>query len=327
MPDETGSCAEFPGGQRVRRAAALSAIYFVWGSTFLAIRYAVDTVPPLMMMGTRSLIAGAILYAVGTRGRWSLGQVAHWRSAAVAGGILFLGGHGLLSWAAQHTPSGQTALVFATMPIWMVIIRAVRKEFIPGWQIILGSVLGFAGVAALTLPERSLHGEAVAPVALAALMASALFWAIGSLYSRQADLPRSLALSTAMQLLCGGVLLVLVGVGTGEAMRLDLQQVSARSLLSMLYLICFGTLVAFIAYNWLLRRMEPSRVGSYAFVNPLVAVGVGAWIGGEVLDASMWLATVLVVPGVALIHYAAGSSTARANRRPRPNHLPTSIDT
>lgn len=322
MRNETGLCAELPGGQGVRRAAALSAIYLVWGSTFLAIRYAVDTVPPLTMMGTRSLVAGAILYAVGTRGRWSLGHARHWRSAAVAGGILFLGGHGLLSWAAQHTPSGQAALVFATMPIWMIIIRAVRKEFTPGWQTVLGSVLGFAGVAALTLPERSLHGEGVAPVALAALMASALFWAIGSLYSRQANLPRNLALSTGMQLLCGGVLLVLAGAGTGEATRLDLQQVSARSVFSMLYLICFGSLVAFIAYSWLLRHMEPSRVGSYAFVNPLVAVWVGAWIGGEVLDANTWVATVLVVPGIALIHYVDGPSAARAGaavRQPQPN--------
>ena len=290
---------------------AFAAIYLIWGSTFLAIRYAVETIPPFLMAGTRVLAAGLILLVL-TRRSWSGVRPVHWRSAAFTGGAMFLGGHGLLCWAEQHVPSGIAALVEASIPIWIVVLRTAPRRRMPDRLTIGGVTIGFLGVAILVL-SRPLTGHVTEPIAAyAALLLSAISWSVGSLYTRSAPLPNSIGVSTGMQLVAGGVLLMLAGSATGEWGRLHVPHVSGLSVLSLFYLILLGSLVTFSAYGWLLRHTDPAIVGTYAFVNPLVAVALGRLIGGEPVCAAALAGGTLIIGAAVLMHFA-----PRVRREPR----------
>lgn len=287
---------------RERLIIAFAAVYLIWGSTYLAIRFAIETLPPLLMAGIRFMIAGAILYSWTRRSEASRPAPHHWRHATVIGGLLLLGGNGGVVWAEQRVPSGLTALLIATVPFWMVLLDWVRRDGVrPTGRVVLGLFLGFAGAGLLVGPGEFAGGGRVDLVGAGVLMLASLSWATGSLYSRRARLPESPLLTTAMEMLAGGVLLMVLGLLTGEGARLNLEGLSLRSLLSLSYLIVFGSLVGFTAYIWLLRHTTPTRASTYAYVNPVVAVILGWAVANEPLTARTLVAAAVIIPAVALI--------------------------
>jgi drug/metabolite transporter (DMT)-like permease len=283
--------------------AAFGAVYIIWGSTYLAIRIAVETLPPFVMAGVRFVIAGVLLYGW-TRWRGAAPpQRIHWRSALVIGGLLLLGGNGGVVWAEQHIPSGLAALLVATVPLWMVLIDAVRPGGTgrPTGKVWAGLAMGLVGVALLIGPGNLLGGQRVNMAGVAAVLLGALSWALGSLYARQAELPRAPLQVTAMEMLAGGALLLIAATATSQWGQLDITQVSAASLLAVAYLIFFGSIVAFTAYGWLLKTTTPAKASTYAYVNPMVAVFLGWALADEPLTPQMLIAATIIIASVALI--------------------------
>jgi drug/metabolite transporter (DMT)-like permease len=291
-----------PSVPRWKLLAAFAAIYVIWGSTYLAILIAIETIPPFWMAAARFLTAGGLLYAWA---RWR-GEPAptlvHWRSAFVVGGLLLLTGNGVLSWAEKLVPSGLAALLVATVPLWMVMLDGAGRGWrLPPRQLLVGVAVGLVGVALLIGPGRFAGGEGIHPLGAAALLAASLSWALGSLYSRRAELPKSPFVGTAMQMIGGGVGLVFAGALAGEAGTLELAAISGRSLWALAYLVGFGSLVGFTAYIWLLRVSSPALVSTYAYVNPVVAVLLGWGFAGEEITPRTLIAAAVIVGAVALI--------------------------
>jgi drug/metabolite transporter (DMT)-like permease len=298
---------------RAEIAAAFASIYLIWGSTYLAIRYAVETIPPFIMGGTRFVISGALLYLwARSRGATRPTRI-NWRNAAMAGGFLLLGGNGAVVWAEQFMPSGLTALLVSILPFWLVIIEWVRPpRQRPSGAIILGLVLGFAGIVVLVGPSEFGGHEDVSLLGTLVLILGSLSWAIGSFWSRDADLPASGLLTTGMEMLAGGVLMLIVGAAAGEFGHFDPHHVSRASLTGLLYLITFGSLIGFTSYIWLLDKVSPAQLGTYAYVNPIVAVVLGWAIAGEKLSARTAVAAAVVICGVALITIARSAAARGA---------------
>jgi drug/metabolite transporter (DMT)-like permease len=286
---------------KAKLLAAFGAVYVLWGSTYLAIRFGVETIPPFVMAGTRHLTAGLLLYAWIRAKGTPRPERRHWGSAAVIGGLMLLGGNGLVTWAEQRVPSGLAALIVASVPIWMAVLAGIEKRRRPAGFMIAGLALGFAGIALLVVPGRFGGGEHVDPLGAAALLAAALSWSIGSLSSRHVSLPASTLMAVAMEMIAGGGLLWIAGLLGGEAARLHLSAISLRSALSLGYLIVFGSLLGFSAYVWLLRVTTPARVSTYAYVNPVVAVLLGALFAGETVTLRIGMAAAGIVAAVALI--------------------------
>ncbi|MFL5799847.1 MAG: EamA family transporter [Actinomycetota bacterium] len=308
---------------------ALITVYVLWGSTYLAIREAIDTMPPFLMASVRFLVAGGLLYAVAARrGDWEGDRPGwpQWRSALIVGGLLLVGGNGAVVWSEQHIASGVTALLVATIPLWMVVIgvaafgeRVRRLE--AG-----GVAVGFAGIVLLVLGSPSTSGTGHLNLAGAgAALFAALSWAIGSLYSRRAPLPSRPLVSTAMQMVAGGALLAVVGVASGELGDVHLSRISLSSILGLAYLIVFGSLVAFSAYVWLLRNARISLVSTYAYVNPVVAVFLGWAFLSEPITGSTLVAGAVIVVAVAMIVSARRPPAAQQGRAEGPEE-PTSAD-
>ena len=299
---------------RAQIIAAFASIYVIWGSTYLAIRYAVETIPPFVMGGVRFLISGTILYL------WSRYRGAprptriHWRNATVAGGFLLLGGNGAVIWAEQFVPSGLTALLVSILPFWLVIIEWVRPpRKRPSGAVLVGLILGFVGIIVLVGPSSAGGHGNVAPLGALVLIIGSLSWAIGSFWSRDAQLPESGLLTTGMEMLGGGALLMIVGALSGEFAQLDVHTISKASAIGLLYLVTFGSLLGFTSYIWLLDKVTPARLGTYAYVNPLVAVMLGWAIAGERLSVRTGVAAAIVICAVALITTARSTATARAS--------------
>jgi drug/metabolite transporter (DMT)-like permease/mannose-6-phosphate isomerase-like protein (cupin superfamily) len=282
--------------------AAFAAIYIIWGSTYLAIRIGVQTLPPFLMASSRFLIAGGLLFALVRRSAMERPTWAHWRSAAVVGGLLLLGGNGLVTWAEQTVPSGVAALLVTTVPIWMVLLHWMRRDGArPTLAEGLGVILGFVGVILLIGGNDLGDGTPLDRLGALALVLASLSWAFGSLHARRAALPKSPLLATSMQMLCGGFLLAIFGIAQGEAGQLLTANVSTASVLALLYLVVFGSLVGFTAYSWLLRVTTPAKVGTYAFVNPMVAVLLGCTIGQEPFSSRFVVASGVIILGVIII--------------------------
>jgi drug/metabolite transporter (DMT)-like permease len=304
---------KYKSASRAQIIAAFVSIYLVWGSTYLAIRYAIETIPPFIMGGARFLISGALLYA------WARYRGAprptrlHWRNAVIAGAFLLLGGNGAVVWAEQFVPSGLTALLVSILPFWLVIIEWVRPpRRRPSGLVLVGLVLGFVGIIVLIGPGN-IGGQGDIPLLGAfVLILGSLSWAIGSFWSRDAELPGSGLLTTGMEMLGGGVLLFVVGVLSGELSELDIHHVSRVSALGLLYLITFGSLIGFTSYIWLLDKVSPARLGTYAYVNPIVAVLLGWAIAGEELSVRTGMAAAIVICAVALITSARSTTTAQS---------------
>jgi drug/metabolite transporter (DMT)-like permease len=297
---------------RAQIIAAFASIYIIWGSTYLAIHYAIETIPPFLMGGVRFLVSGALLY-IWARYRGAPKPTRlHWRNAIIAGAFLLLGGNGAVIWAEQFVPSGLTALLVSILPFWLVIIEWVRPpRKRPSGAVLGGLLLGFIGIIVLVGPgEVGGHGD-VRPLGALVLILGSLAWAIGSFWSRDAKLPDSGLLTTGMEMLGGGMLLLIVGVVSGELSHFDVHHVSRASAIGLAYLITFGSLLGFTSYIWLLDKVSPARLGTYAYVNPIVAVLLGWAIAGETLSVRTAVAAAIVICAVALI------TTARSTTAPR----------
>jgi len=281
---------------------AFLAIYLIWGSTYLAIRFAIETIPPFLMAGTRFILPGGLVYAWlrfrGTPAPTTL----HWRSAAVIGALLLFVGNGGVTWAEQTVPSGVTALLIGTTPLWFVLQDWLwHGGAKPTAGMVAGLSLGFLGVILLIGPGELLGGHTISLPGVAVLMIATISWSGGSLYSRTAPLPSSPLMAVAMEMICGGVLLFTLGLFSGELPRVDPGSFSIRSLASLLYLMTFGSLIGFSAYVWLLRVVPASRVATYAYVNPVIAVLLGWALAGEELTGRMLVAAAIIIAGVVVI--------------------------
>lgn len=283
---------------------ALLTVYVVWGSTYLAIRVMIETMPPLLAAGVRYASAGIIMLGgLALYRRLRRGDepderptAAHWRSAALIGVLLLLGGNGGVVLAELTIPSGMAAVLIATLPMSLAVLDAILTRRRPSALAIGGIVAGIVGVAILLVPVEGLQGLDPAGVALA--LGAEFSWAIGSIYARRAPLPRSNLLGTGMEMLAGGAALVIVGSLLGEIGRTDVSDFSLRSIVAISYLIVFGSIVAFTAYTWLLAHVPVTTVGTYAYVNPIVAVALGAIILREPITIRTLLASVIIIGAV-----------------------------
>ena len=285
---------------RARIALALGAVYVIWGSTYLAIRFTLETMPPFSMAGVRFLVAGSALLAwcLIRGGAWPSRR--EWMAGLFTGTLMLLGGNGTVTWAEQHVASGVVALVIGCVPIFIVCFEWMRRTGRrPTGIVVLGLTLGLAGVGLLVWPSDG-H-VAIDPVSVVVLLLGSCCWAAGSLLSREVGLPRSPLIATALQMLGGGISLTLTGAIAGEWPRIDPATVSLKSWLALVYLMLFGSIVAFSCYAWLLRVTKPAVAVTYAYVNPLVAVALGALLANEPVTTHMIGATVLIIGGVLAI--------------------------
>lgn len=300
-----------------RVLAALAVVYVVWGSTYLAIKLAIATIPPFLMAASRFCIAAVLLLGwCALRGRLAAARptAAQWRAAAAVGGCLLVVGNGAVTWAEQDIDSGLAALLIATVPLWMAIFDRLAGAERLGRAVVAGLVLGFGGVALLLAPS----GAAIAFGPALAVLGGAMAWAAGSIYSRRADLPEDPLVSTGMEMAAAAGLFALVGLVTGEPARLDLGAVSGSSLLAVAYLATAGSLAAFTSYVWLLRNAQTSVVATYAYVNPIVAVVLGWWVLDERVSTRTLVAGAVVVTAVALIVTARRPAPLPASAPPDP---------
>jgi drug/metabolite transporter (DMT)-like permease len=277
-------------------ALAYAAIYLIWGSTYLAIRVAVGTIPPLLLMAVRCTIAGSLLLAwAAIRGERPAAR--YWPHAAVAGGLMIACTYGALGWAEQRLGSGVAALLSATSPLWLTTLEWPASGR-PRWTTLAGLLIGLAGVAALVWGGDAVD---VNPAAAVVLIGGTLAWAAGSLYSRPPRLPASVSLGAGMPLVAGGLMLFAASAATRETAHYDPRAISNAALWALAYLIVFGSLIGFSAYSWLLRVAPASRVGTHAYVNPLIAVALGWTVAGEPLTATAGVAATAIVASVAMV--------------------------
>ena len=280
---------------------AFAAVYLCWGMTYLAMRIAVEDIPPHLMSGARFLVAGLILYLWTRRRGDPRPTPIQWRAAAVVGGFLLLGGNATVAWAEQQVPSGLAAVLIAVAPIWMVAFEWARGGPRPGKRVIAGLVLGLAGVALLVSPKGDSAAQVNLVGAVMLVLASAS-WAWGSVVSKSVPLPKSPFLATSMEMIAGGVLLLLTALAAGQFADFRPTQVSADAVLAWLFLVVFGSLVGFTAYIWLLGVTSIAKAGTYAYVNPIVAVFLGWAILDEPVTGRTLIAALVILAGVALVN-------------------------
>lgn len=299
--------------------AALGSIYVVWGSTYLGIRIAIDTIPLFLMAGTRFFIAGLILLAWHWPRR-RLGKPAaarptwqHWRSATIVGALMLVGGNGGVTVAESlDVPTGLVALMIGAVPLWVTLLHWLAFGGArPTGRMAFGLAFGLSGLALLIGPSSVIGGEHLDPLGVLCVIVAALTWATGSLIATQAKLPQNPLLGTGMEMLAGGGMLLLIGTVSGEWAQLDFAAISLESALSMVYLTFIGSLLAFSAYTWLLRNTTPTRAASYAYVNPVVAVILGWLVLDEPITLRMVIAAGIIIPAVVLI------TSLKAQGKPR----------
>ena len=300
---------------RARIFWAFAAIYLVWGSTYLGIRVAVETLPPFLLAGVRFLVAGAVLYLWA---RWQ-GEArpgpATWRRGFFLGALFFLFGNGIVVWAERHVPSGRTALLASTSPLWTTVIESARR----GWQrppgrVVLGVALGIAGLALLAVPGRSVGEPRVSALGLIGISFASIAWSIGSVQVHARHLPGSASMATAVKMLGGGAQLLVVGTLLGELQGFRIEAVSWRSVTALAYLIGFGSIIGFSSFTYLLRVTTPAKVATSSYINPVVAVVLGWALADEVVTGRTLVAAAVIVGGVLLIRLG-------ERRAPEPDEL------
>jgi drug/metabolite transporter (DMT)-like permease len=303
---------------RARLLAAFAAVYIIWGSTYLAIRFAVETLPPLLMAGARFLLAGSILLLWARLRERATPQRSDWRTGFISGALLLLGGNGAVVWAEQVVPSGIAALLVAVVPVWVVVLEWLRPGGRrPRLPVFVGLALGLLGLALLVGPEALHGGGSISLIGAGVLMVGSFSWALGSLYTRGAPKPTSGSIGSGTQMFAGGVCLVIVALLLGELPQLDLAHASARSLLGFAYLVTFGSLIGFTAYIYLLSHTTAAKAATYAYVNPVVAVLLGWAFASEPINARTLAAAAVILAGVAIITVTrdAGVTTETPNGR------------
>jgi drug/metabolite transporter (DMT)-like permease len=285
---------------------ALLALYIVWGSTYLAIRFSVETIPPFLHAALRFLISGAILYIWRRMAGDPAPTLSNWKSTAIVGTALLLGGNGLVAWAEQSVPSGIAALMISTSPFCLVLFESLRAGGSkPTWRSIVGLIIGFGGVFILIGPAEIIGGEgSFDTFGIILLLLAPLFWSLGSIYARGADMPKSTLLSTGMQMLTGAVALFIVSLVKGELNGFSVGLVSTRSWLGLLYLITFGSLIGIVSYGWQLLNAAVSLTSTYAYVNPVVAVFLGNLLADEPLNPRILIASAIINASVIFINSA-----------------------
>ena len=314
--------------QLVMTIMALAAVYVIWGSTYLAIKYAIETLPTFLMAGTRFTIAGAVMFAWARFTKdYEKPKLQHWRTSFIVGGLLLLCGNGFVVLAERYISSSLAALLIATEPFWIVLMSwLVLKGERPSWKVALGLLLGFVGVSLLIGGNgfASENGQLTG----ALLVVTATFaWGAGSLYGLRAPTPKSALQTAGMQMLAGGLLLLLVGTVLGEWSQFNPGEVSTNSLLGLAYLIVFGSIIAFTSYSWLLKNVEPSLASTYAYVNPAIAVFLGWAIGGESLAAQMLVGAAIIVGSVVLITSQSKQSPQAESAAAESNAAPENCET
>jgi drug/metabolite transporter (DMT)-like permease len=281
--------------------ASFFAVYVIWGSTYFAIRVGLESFPPLLLAGTRHIGAGVVLYSL-FRKSGARPRKAQWITAAITGVLLLFAGNGGVCWAEQTVPSGITALLVATVTLWMVLVDWLRPGgHRPSARVLVGIVIGFAGLLILVDPAHLGNSSGVNPIGAAVLVLASLSWACGSLYSKHGSLPSSPLLGAGMQALCGGVVLWIVGLLSGEGAHFHLKSVTPRAWLAVGYLVVFGSCIGFSAYLYILKKSTAARVATYAFVNPIVALLLGWGFGGESLSGRTLIAGAVILTAVVLV--------------------------
>jgi drug/metabolite transporter (DMT)-like permease len=296
--------------------AAFAAVYLIWGSTYLGIRYAIESIPPFLMAGSRQLTAGIVLFVFARlRGAGAPSRL-EWRDAAVAGIFMLVIGNGGVTWAEQRIPSGMTALLVGLTPLWMVLLDWLRPGGArPRALVGVGLIFGIAGVALLARGNGE-HHQAIYGWSVAVLMAASFGWAYGSVFGRGARKPSSPFLGVAMQMIAGGAILLGLAATQGEFRQFAFSRVTSLSFGSWLYLTIAGSLIAYTAYVWLLHASTPARVATYAYVNPLIAVLLGCTLGREIFSHELFVAAGLIIVAVALIVRGGAKPGPKNIRRP-----------
>lgn len=297
-----------PSQSKQKLWLAFAAVFVIWGSTYLAIRYAVQTIPPYLMAGMRFLVSGVILFL------WARWRGAappsrrEWRDGGIVGLLLLCGGNGAVAWAEQRVPSGITALLVASVPLWIVVIDWLRPHGRrPHLVVGIGLIVGLAGVGVLALPGAMSSDGDVSAGGAAMLLFGSISWAAGSIYSRHGARPASAEMATALQMIVGSFALLLVATAAGEFARFRPSAVSLPSFLGWAYLVTFGGLIGFTAYIYLLGATTPAKATTYAYVNPVVAVLLGWAIAGEPIVPRTIMAATIILVGVAMITIAGGA--------------------
>jgi len=283
---------------------AMLAVYIIWGSTYLGIRFAIESIPPFLHAGMRFLISAALLLGWRLLAGDERPTLKQWRDAGVVGLFLILGGNGLVSWAEQTVDSGIAALIVGTVPLWLTLFEALRPGGAkPNWQAILGLLIGFGGIFILINPETLARAAfRVDLLGAGALVLATILWALGSIYAKTAEVPKSAFMFTGMQMAVGSLGLFIVSALNGEMSGFDLGAVTTQSWLGLGYLILFGSLGGFVAYGWLLRNAPISLVATYGYVNPVVAIFLGSWLADEVLTGRVFIAAAVIIGAVVLIN-------------------------
>lgn len=285
----------------VKIVAAFLAVYIIWGSTYLAIRFVEESLPPFFMAGTRFVLAGLIIYVWCRLRGGSRENRGDWGRAFVVGGLMLLGGHGAVVWAEQWVASGLTSLLVGTVPLWMALMDWAWNRTRPTLRIAGGLVLGFAGVALLAGGVEGLGASSVDIAGAAIVVFGALLWANGSLFSRSSKFGGLGLLGTGLEMVAGGVLLLVASLVVGEWSRVRLDLISMRSLVAWVYLVVFGSLVGFTCYIWLLKKVSTARISTYAYVNPIVAMFLGWVLASEPITIRNMVAAMIILASVITI--------------------------
>jgi drug/metabolite transporter (DMT)-like permease len=301
------------------KIAAFLSIYLIWGSTFLATRFAVATIPPFFVSGTRFFLAGLVLFAFAqlrnpTRLTWR-----NWVAATSMGALFFLICHGGVSWAAQHVPSGVSALLMSSISLWTALLELlIRSSTRPNRRMLTALFIGFIGMVMLVIRPEVLAGSKVGSLGAVVVLIGAFSWGLGTVLTRRMPLPKSPILASGMQMIGGGGLLLVAGMVSGQGNGFRLSQVSSASLWSMVFLTLIGSLVGFTCYVYLLSVSTPTRVATYAYVNPIIALFLGWIIGGEHPSTLSLIASGVVIASVATVISSKEKAAAERSARSVP---------